>query len=111
MHGFAPDRTPCHLLPMSDAPHRAALLGDRLTIAELTTALDCSQRFVYKLLSEGLPYVKIAGKRYISPADFQEMVAARARSFPKNKSPAPPISQQRLNLLRRKPQPARDGAD
>jgi hypothetical protein len=58
---------------------RAELFNGLVPLPKLAEAMERTERVIYMLCLEGMPYVVIGGRRYFEPARVREFFANRSR--------------------------------
>jgi len=65
---------------------RASLIGDRVTIPQAAAALDVTTRCIYGAITRHhIPYVRIFGVRYISPAALRAALSPESADAPRRR--------------------------
>ncbi len=79
-------------IPPPDAPQpdlaaiRAALIGDKITIAQAAAALTVTDRSIYNAIEQhGIPFSKVFGVRYLAPGDLRRALALDANTAPRGR--------------------------
>ena len=65
---------------------RAALIGDRITIAQAAAAFRVTERCVYNAIeTHRIPFVKVFGVRYMAPADLRRALVLDSNTAPRGR--------------------------
>ncbi len=80
-------KTPPDAAPRDDITAiRAALIGNRITIAQASAAFNVTDRWIYKAIEQHqIPYVKVFGVRYIAINALREALVKEVNASPKGR--------------------------
>jgi hypothetical protein len=81
---------PTPAVPATDNPEaaaiRAALIGDRITIAQAAAAFGVTERSIYNAIdAHCIPFVKAFGVRYLQPTDLRRALVPAANRGPRGR--------------------------
>jgi hypothetical protein len=80
---------PADASPESDtAALRAELIGDRVSVKQLSVAFDVTERTINNLIdAHHIPYDKIFNARYVKPANFRRALVGDPPDVPRRGRP------------------------
>jgi excisionase family DNA binding protein len=65
---------------------RAALIGDRITLAQAAAAFGVTERSIYNAIeAHGIPFVKVFGVRYLALGDLRRALVPDPSRAPRGR--------------------------
>ncbi|WP_428488631.1 hypothetical protein [Rhodopila sp.] len=58
---------------------RAKFTGNRVDLAMLAEGMGCTQRTLYNYCEDGMPFIRVAGKRYVDPDEAKDWLIQQAQ--------------------------------